>query len=233
MYIIILNDVILGTEFEPEMSSLVSTSTSNKRQLPSSQSNLNESSIRNTGSSSSRAPMNTAKKARRSDPLASDDDENDPDYVFRSNTNSTGVSSSQITIKKKTDAQKKSTNGGPSTSRPHTSMDSTMVNHRSISHSDNFDASTPNISVTPLQFARTNNKSNNNQTFPHLDVLLFSIMIGSNLLFKNALYNFKLNSNGLLVKDEPASTEACMVRALGDKAFLPPEQGFILSLPDI
>ena len=187
MYIIILNDVILGTEFEPEMSSLVSTSTSNKRQLPSSQSNLNESSIRNTGgSSSTRAPINTAKKPRRTDPLASDDDENDPDYVFRSNINSTGVSSSQITIKKKTDAaQKKSTSG--TSSRPPVSMDSTMVNHRSISHSDNFDASTPNISVTPLQFARTNEKSNNNQTFPHLYVRLFSNMIDSTIcFFKNA-----------------------------------------------
>jgi len=191
------------TEFEPEMSSLISKSISNKRQLPSSQSSLNESSIRHPTGSSSRAPNNTAKKARRSDPLASDDEENDPDYVFHSHTNTTGVSSSQITIKKKTDAQKKSTSGGtPSTSRPPVSMDSTMVNNRSISHSDNFDASTPNISVTPLQFARSNEKTNNNQTFPHLD----------------------LNSNGLLVKDEPASTEACMVRALGAKAFLQPEQ---------
>lgn len=164
------------------MSSLISKSISNKRQLPSSQSSLNESSIRHPTGSSSRAPNNTAKKARRSDPLASDDEENDPDYVFHSHTNTTGVSSSQITIKKKTDAQKKSTSGGtPSTSRPPVSMDSTMVNNRSISHSDNFDASTPNISVTPLQFARSNEKTNNNQTFPHLDVSskLISNMIES------------------------------------------------------
>jgi hypothetical protein len=167
------------------MSSLISTSKSNKRQLPSSQSSLNESSIRHPTGSSSRAPNNAAKKARRSDPLASDDEENDPDYVFHSHSNTTGVSSSQITIKKKTDVQKKSTSGGPATSRPPTSMDSTMVNNRSINHSDNFDASTPNISVTPLQFAQANEKSNNNQTFPHLDVrFIFSNVIDSTLIFK-------------------------------------------------